>query len=504
MNEQPTPIAGPAPATATPERLVSLDAVRGLTLAGMILVNNAGNWNAVYGPLRHADWHGWTPTDLVFPSFLFIVGAAIPLSFDKRIASGFGRLRLFEQVLRRTIILFLLGLILGLTPNGFPDWRLIGPYIGVIVALAFLYADEPPFGRPATRPGRIRKVIGWGLLAAAVLCFALDFRYFQASHLRLPGVLQRIAICYFIASVIVMYSGPRGRFLWMAALLLGYWAIVAHVRPAPAAAAGTPATAAASAPTGTRTAGAPAGAARAAWTAARPEGVLHDRIDEAVLGSHLYRERPDPEGILSTAPAVATVLLGVLAAGWLQGRREKTDKAFGLFLAANVALFLGLWMNLSFPINKKIWTSSYVLLAGGISLHVLAMCYYLIDIKGRRRWAAPFLVFGTNAIAVYFASSAFGRLLNLWRLPTADGHTVAGDVAWGTLLRTWGYQTLHPLWTPTPLGPQTITLKTWLYDSLFASWASPRLASLLYALAYVLLWLILTTPLYRRRIFIKV
>ncbi len=420
-------------------RLVSLDAFRGITIAGMILVNNPGSWQHLYSPLSHAQWHGWTPTDLVFPFFLFIVGVAMAFSFRRRLAQSDGRRRLFAQVIRRTIILFLLGLIMF----GFPDFRLIGPYILVIVGLSLLYADEPLLGRGGSGPARARKIAACVVLVAAVVYFAVDFGHFQETRLRVPGVLQRIAVCYFFASVIAMTWGTWGRVIWVAVLLGAYWLIVAKVSP-------------------------PAG-----YTAdvTGPEGLLHDWIDVKLLGAHLYRERPDPEGILSTLPAVATALLGLLTGQWLQNAREGRDKVIGLFFAANVALVLALWMNLAFPISKKIWTSSYVILTAGLAVHFLTMCYWLIDVRGHRRWAWPFVVFGANSIAVYFASSLLAKMLGRWTLSTDGG---------------------------------AIVVKTWAYDNLFASWAGPLNGSFLFALAYVIVWLLPLIPLYWRRIYVKI
>jgi len=426
--------------TEKSHRLLSLDAVRGLTVAGMILVNNPGGPDR-YGPLGHAAWHGWTPTDLVFPSFLFIVGVAMTFSFDRRIAAGADRLRLFEHVVRRSLML----LLLGLTMYGFPDWRLIAPFVMAITGLALIFRDEPPLGWPAEPPGaRVRKAIGWFILIAAIVYFAADFGYFQESRLRVVGVLQRIALCYFFASIVVLLTRTRGRAIVAAALLLGYWYLYKRYATGPVGYVAD---------------------------VVAPDGLLHNWIDEHVLGGHLYRERPDPEGLLSTIPAVATVLIGVLAGDWLHRRRDGNEQAAGLFVAANLLLFAGLWMNHSIPINKKIWTSSYVLLAGGISLHVLAMCYWLIDVKGWRAWARPFVVFGTNAIAVFVASGLVARLMGLIRVPTATGG---------------------------------VALKTWIYERAFASWAAPKNASLLFAISYVLLWLLLLLPLYRRRLFIRV
>lgn len=441
-----------------PGRLVSLDVFRGITIAGMILVNNPGAGSQIYAPLRHATWNGWTPTDLVFPFFVFIVGVAMTFSFDRRIAQGAGRLGLFEQVIRRTVILFVLGLILNGYLSWFPtwaelakpaSWRIMGPFVAIIIGLGLMFADGRPFGWPSGTWPQVRKVAGWVLTAAAVVVFAVHFDAFHQSKIRVPGVLQRIALCYFFASIIVMYSGVRGRIIWAAVLIVGYWLLLKYVLP-------------------------PDDFRPAKLLAERPEGLLHEWVDLRLfhLGDHVYSERPDPEGVLSTIPAIATCLLGVLAGNWLHSSRDKRDTAAGLFLAGAAAVAIGYFMNYAVPINKKIWTSSYVVFMAGLALQFLAVCFWLVDVKGRRRWAWPFLVFGTNAIAVYFVSGIVGRLMMTYKWQLADG--------------------------------SKISLRTWLYESLFASWASPVNASLLWAVTYVLFWLLLTVPLYRRRIFIKV
>ena len=425
---------------ARPPRLVSLDAFRGITIAGMILVNNPGSWGYVYSPLRHARWHGWTPTDLVFPFFLFIVGVAMAFSFQRRLTEPRARSRLFVQVVRRTLILFLLGLIMA----GFPDFRLIGPQVLAVGGVAMLTAERPLISLGRIPVTHVQKLVGAAVLAGAAIYFTVDVDHFHAQKQRVPGVLQRIAVCYFIASVAAMALGTRGRAVLSGIILLGYWVIVATAAP-------------------------PAG-----YTAAvtGPEGLLHDWVDVQLLAGHLYGERPDPEGLLSTLPAVATVLLGMLVGQWLQAARDSRDKAIGLFFVANVALVLAAWWHLALPINKKIWTSSYVILTAGLAMHFLAMCYWLIDVRGYRRWAWPFVVFGSNAIVVYFASSLVAKLLGRWKFMLPDGTTTSA--------------------------------KRWIYENVLASWAGEFNGSLLYALSYILLWLLLLIPLYRRRIFVKI
>ena len=361
-------------------RLVSLDAFRGLTVAGMILVNNPGTWGAIYSPLAHAEWDGWTPTDLVFPFFLFIVGVSITLALSRRAAGDGG---LYGKILRRALLIFALGIFL----NGFP--------------------------------------------------------YFPLDTLRIPGVLQRIAVCYLVAALVFVKTSWRTQAFITAALLLFYWALVSLV-PAPGYAAGD----------------------------LTMEGSLPSYVDRVVFGAHKWKPLYDPEGLLSTMPAVATTMCGVLTGHLLRSRRGHYERVSAMFVAGAAGVMLGWAWNYWFPINKALWTSSYVLFAAGMALQTLALCYWLIDIRGLRRWALPFVVFGTNALAAFFLSGVLARLLGLVKLAGPDGNDVS--------------------------------LQGVLYQNLFASWAAPKNASLAYAVCFVLLMLGLMAILYRKRIFIKV
>ena len=376
------------PALAAPsQRLLSLDVFRGLTIAAMLLVNNPGNWEHVYSPLEHASWNGWTPTDLVFPFFLFIVGVATALSLVRLAEAGAARREVFRKAAVRAAIIFGLGLAL----QGFPHY------------------DLP--------------------------------------HLRIPGVLQRIAIAYLITAVIVMVTGIRGQVLSLVALLLGYWTLMTLV-PVPGVGRGV----------------------------LEPEKNLSNWLDFKLLGvNHVWQETGtwDPEGLLSTLGAVASVLCGVLAGHWIRSRRPTDAKAFGLFYAGSMTLLLGWTWSRVFPINKSLWTSSYVLLSAGIACLVLSVIFWLVDIEGYRGWTVPFLVFGTNAITAYWLSTLCGIVLD-WITLTGPGE-----------------------------GEQVV-LKTYLYDTAYASWLSPANASLAYAVSYVVLWLGLLSFLYRRRIFIRI
>jgi predicted acyltransferase len=349
-------------------RLVPLDAFRGLTIAGMVLVNNPGTWDAIHPPLRHAAWHGWTPTDLVFPFFLFIVGMAIPFSLDNR-----SPLSAVIRVLRRAVVIFGLGLVL----NGVPA--------------------------------------------------------FHWSTMRIPGVLQRIAVCYVVVALLYLVTGWRGQSVVAVALLLGYWGVMTLVA-APGYVAGD----------------------------LTPEGNLAAWIDRAVLGpEHLWRVSRvyDPEGILSTVPAVATVLFGVLAGHWVLSHRPPRTVTLGLLLAGVFGVALGAEWGNWFPVNKALWTSSYVVLTGGIALLVFAACYWTIEVCGWRRWATPFVVFGANALAVFFLSTLAAQAM--------------------ALVRVGG-----------------VSVKQLVFQQAFAPWASPVNASLAYALAYVIVWWCIMAALY--------
>ena len=379
----PAPVSGPS----APGRLLSLDVFRGITVAGMLLVNNPGSWSHVYDPLEHAKWHGWTPTDLIFPFFLFIVGVAMAFSFGGQLERGAARGALMRKAAKRSAILFALGLALA----------------------AFPY-------------------------------YTLDL-----AQLRIPGVLQRIGLCFLLASGLVLFTGPRAQGVATAVLLLGYWAVMMLV-PVPGFGAGD----------------------------LSPEGNVAAWVDRSVLGTdHLWASAKtwDPEGLLSTLPAVATVLLGVFAGRWICGERTPAERAVGMFLAGNALVVLGLAWGQVFPINKNLWTSSYVVLTAGLALHFLATCYWLVDVRGWRRPARPFVLFGVNAIAAFFLSGIFARVLNLVK--------VGG-------------------------GAEPVALKTWIYETAFASWLPPLNASLAFALCFVALWTGIMAGFYRRGIFIKV
>jgi predicted acyltransferase len=362
---------------------------RGITVAAMILVNNPGAWSQVYPPLRHAAWHGWTPTDLIFPFFLFIVGITTRLSLDARRERGATDRELAIQIARRGAIILALGLLVA----GFP-----------FVPLEHL--------------------AGW----------------------RIPGVLQRIGIAYLVAAIVVLYAGRRAQIAIAVAILLGYWALLALV---PVPGVGRPALE-------------PPAATLPAW------------VDRLLLGGHLWAATRtwDPEGLLSTIPAIASVLLGALAAPLLQAPKPAAERARSLVVAGALAAALGLAWGSVFPINKNLWTSSYALFTAGAAAMGLALCVWLIEARGWRGWTRPFVVFGVNPIVAFVGSAMLSRLL---------------------------YTTLRVRYDETE-----VSLQQAIHRSLFASWLPPKPASLAFAFAMVALWWGILALLDKRGVRLKV
>jgi predicted acyltransferase len=357
------------------ERLVSLDAFRGLTIAAMILVNNPGDWGHVYWPLDHAHWHGWTPTDLIFPFFLFMVGMALP--FSHRTRAG--------EALRRTLA-----------------------------------------------------IAGLGLFMAA-------YPYFDLTSVRIPGVLMRIALCYLAAWGIRRLGGSAFQALVAAVLLVAYWYLMTRV-PVPG---GIPPN-------------------------LDPETNLGAWVDRRLLAGHLWKQSKtwDPEGLLSTLPAIATTLLGLLAGEWMRSDRSANRKTGGLLLAGLALVLLGLAWGASFPINKSLWTSSYVLFTGGMAGYLFGLLYWIADVRGYRAWCRPFVIYGRNAILVFVASGLLAKTLALVKVNGPEGVAVS--------------------------------LQGLLHRTLLAWWLPPYPASLAYAVANVLFWYAVLRELDRRQIYLKV
>ena len=362
-----------------------MDVFRGMTIVGMILVNNPGSWSHIYSPLRHASWHGCTPTDLVFPFFLFITGVSINFSLG-RVRSDKGQHRsALLKILKRSALLFIIGLFL----NAFP--------------------------------------------------------YFDLSVLRIPGVLQRIAIVYLICAILFLKTNWKYQIYTGICLLLGYWAIMALV-PFP----------------GENVATFDKGLNIAAW------------LDNQLLPGHLWRATKtwDPEGFLSTLPAIVTGIMGVLAGSWLKGTKPAEEKVIYMFLVANLSITIALLWGTVFPINKSLWTSSFVLYTGGIALHFLALLYWLLDIKHFKiNPLIKFRAFGINPLFLYTLSILVAILLSEIPIHYVD---------------------------------ETVSLKYWIYSIINGIVPLPLLSSFIYAILFTLSMYAVAWLLSKKNIIIKV
>jgi predicted acyltransferase len=365
------------------ERLMALDAFRGLTIAAMITVNTPGSWGHVYAPLLHSEWNGCTPTDLVFPFFLFAVGVAMWFAFGKfnhQLSPAAGK-----KILKRSIVIFAIGLFL----NAFP------------------------------------------------------FVHLKWENLRIMGVLQRIALAYGIGSLLCLFLSKIRLIYVSSAILLAYWGLIFFL-----------------------------GGDHPYSLEENPT----QTFDSIILGaSHMYQGFGipfDPEGLFSTLPAIVSVILGYLS-GYLIASTERKKLVMKLLLFGFLGVVVGLIWNLIFPINKPIWSSSYVVYTAGLALLVLAFMIYLIDILGYKKWAHPFLVFGMNPLFIYVLSGIWVRvIIYLIHFSDQAGNSVNGY--------------------------------TWLYRNGFASWAGDLNGSLFFALAHILVYWLIVLVLYCRKIFIKI
>lgn len=395
--------------TAKSERLVSLDVFRGMTVAGMLLVNDPGTWSAIYSPLEHAAWHGWTPTDLVFPFFLFIVGITTEISLHSRRARGDDEAALVRQVFRRGALIFLFGFLL----NGFPF---------------FTWSQS---------------MDGAGFVARV-----LD----RVEHWRVMGVLQRIGLAYLCGALIAMHSSWKTQLAVLVSLLMGYWAVMTLVPVPDTGVAGR-------------------------FVLDQPDQLLSAWLDRAVFGlNHLWSGSKtwDPEGLLSTIPAIGTVLCGSFAGRWL-ARRDLplSERLAALFAVGALAMMVGLMWNWVFPINKGIWSSSYVVFTAGMAAVTLGTCMWLIDGMGLKRWTMPFVVYGTNPMLAFLGSGVMARL-------TAS------------------------VWTWETAGGGRISAQDFVYQTVFASWMAPKPASLAYAVSFVAFWFVILWMAWKRGFILKV
>jgi predicted acyltransferase len=383
----------PSLAPAPVQRLLSLDVLRGVTIAFMIMVNNNGG-SGSWGFMNHAQWNGLTATDLVFPAFVFVVGASIVYAYEARLARGATRAQLARHTLQRAATLFLLGIVV----NGFP--------------------------------------------------------FFALAHLRIYGVLQRIALCYLLVGLFYLWDKRIStKVAALVAALVGYWILLRWV---PVPGAGMP---------GRDIPFMDQSLNLVSW------------IDRHIMPHHLYLQAPDynlrdPEGLLSTLPALGTTLLGLLTGLWLRARQPHAAKALGLAAGTMICLATGYLWSIWFPLNKNMWTSSYVLVAAGWSLGVLTLAFWAADVRGwRKRWTWPWLVLGSNAIAAYIISELIPSALSNIRF-MAEGR------------RT--------------------NVLAWVLKHVFAHIPGPGWAAFAYSASALAIFFIPVWVLYRKKIFIKV
>jgi predicted acyltransferase len=401
--------AGSAPVAR--ERLLSLDVFRGMTVAGMLLVNNPGTWSAIYPPLAHAEWHGWTPTDLIFPFFLFIVGITTQLSLGARRAQGAGDGELVRQLVRRGALIFLFGLLLSAFP--FFQW------------------------------GEIKELPG---------ATFLDRVAYRLEHLRIMGVLQRIGVAYLLAGLLTLRTTWRQQVAIVAALLVGYWLAMTAL---PVPDVGLP----------------------GRVLLDQPGRTLDAWLDRTILTpAHLWiggGGLRDPEGLFSTLPAVGSVMLGSFAGRWIGARqRPLAERLNGLFAVGALLMVAGLVWHWTFPINKSLWTSSYVLFAGGTAAVTLAVVMWIVDVQRVTRWTPPFVAYGVNPMLAFLGSGLMARLIYSVLRVDVDG--------------------------------QTVPLQKAIFDAAYASWLPPREASFAFALSFVLVWLAILWVLWKRGFVFKV
>jgi predicted acyltransferase len=389
-----TATALPAPGVkvsqSTTSRFLSLDVFRGMTVAGMILVNTPGSWEYVYAPLRHAAWNGWTPTDLVFPFFLFAVGNALSFSMPKY--QGMGNGKVIQKIMTRTALIFIIGLFL----NWFPFVR---------------WQDG-------------------------------EFVFKSFDTLRIFGVLQRIALAYMGAALIIHFLKPIQALVTGVALLVAYWAILLIF--------------------GDLTLEGNAVLKLDRWLLG--EGHLYTGYYSEVLKQNIAF---DPEGLLSAIPAISSVIFGFLVGKFIKEKGSSYDTIAHILVIGLLLVFAANCWNFVFPINKPIWSSSYVLLTTGLAMEILAVILFVAEMKGYRNWTNPFVLFGKNPLFIYVLAGVWAKSYGLIRMDDTNA-------------------------------------ASWLYSSVFQPIGGNYVGSLLFAIVHVLLFLLAGWLLDRKKIYVRV
>ena len=420
------------------ERLISLDVFRGLTILLMTIVNNPGDWGHVYSPLLHADWHGCTPTDLVFPFFIFIMGVAVPLAMpDKKYDNT-----TFNKILIRSLRMLCLGIFF----NFFGKIQLFGldgiPLLAgrLIITIAVGYALMGSFS------SKVKNILAFSILVIYLFLAYSGIEAYQ--DVRLPGVLQRIAIVYFVVSLLYLKTTQKTQIITGIVLLLAYWALMTLI-PVP----------------GIGAANLEKGTNLASW------------IDSILLKGHMYRGTItwDPEGILSTIPSIVNGIIGLLIGQLLQLQQPKTEIAKRMAVIGVALIIGGLLWSIVFPLNKSLWTSSYVLFTTGLAATCLSLLYYIIDIADYKKGFKPFLIWGVNPMIVFFTSQIIPQALVM--IEFQNPHNTA----------------------------EKINLLNYLYRFGIAPlFSNPMTASLAGALVYVAIWTFILWIFYKNKLIFKV
>lgn len=388
-----------------PQRLLSLDVLRGITIAGMIMVNNPGSWGSIYAPLGHASWNGLTPTDLVFPFFMFIMGVSMYISISKfkfEFSSGY-----FTKLLRRSVVIFLIGM--GIA------------WLSTLCYSVFNISSDASL---------------WERFSNSVLPF---------DRIRILGVMQRLAITSFFASLIVVLFKPKRILPIAAGILLVYWVILYF----------------------------------GDGFELSTQNIIA-RVDASIFGTaHMYKDALpsgeriafDPEGLLSNLPGIAHVMLGIYCGKLIMTTPDLAQKMVRIFLLGTIMLGAGWLLSYGCPINKKIWSPTYVLVTCGMASLLLSLLIWIIDVRGKKRWSVFFESFGINPLFMYVMGAVLSILFGSIRFPYGEG---------------------------------VISIKGFMYNSLLAAVGDPYFASLLFAVIFVLINWVIGNQLYRRKIYIKI
>jgi predicted acyltransferase len=422
----------------TKERLISLDIFRGFTILLMTIVNNPGSWESIYPSLKHAEWHGCTPTDLVFPFFVFIMGTAIPFAMPNKHFDW----AVFNKITVRSLRILCLGLFLSC----FSRIHLFGLEVIPLLAIRLIITFAVAYALLGNFSLKVKTYLAVGIFVILISLAYSGLEHFEET--RIPGVLQRIGVVYFFASILYLKTNLKTQLIVAASILIGYWLLMAFI-PVP----------------GAGLANFEKGTNLAAW------------LDNLLLNGHLWSVSKtwDPEGILSTLPAIGTGIIGMFIGQLLNLQIPKIEIAKKTAITGVALVIAGLMWNIIFPINKSLWTSSYVLYTGGIATICLTILYYIIDIANYKKWAKLLLIWGVNPMIVFFLSGIIPRVMSSIKIQNPEVPSEEFNV-------------------------QSLIYKHWIVPC----FENPLNSSLAYAIIYTILWSIILWLFYKKKLVFKV